>query len=200
MCAICVIGIGSIRVPLIIKDPRMDPEFKGTRNDEFTLNIDLTTTILAAAGLDPLPSMMGRDMSVLYRDGGLRAGATATSRRAEAVRPGGARRHPWPASDGGGKYHSGSADSWRTEFFYEHPMHTSPRFIPASEALVRKDYKYFYWPDFHYEQLFDMTNDPGEMNDLFKSTDPMHQQKLIEMRKRFGELKQLAHSDMSIIL
>mmetsp|Transcript_33063 Transcript_33063/g.54065 ORF Transcript_33063/g.54065 Transcript_33063/m.54065 type:complete len:210 (-) Transcript_33063:72-701(-) len=189
----------SIRVPLIIKDPRMSPEFQGTTNDDFTLNIDLTATILKAAGLDPLPSMMGRDMSALYRNGGLQAAATAQSRRKE-FSPTDKRQYPDPASDGEGKYHSGFEHSWRTEFFYEHPMHSNPSYIPASEALVRKDYKYFYWPNFKYEQLFDMKNDPGEMNDLFKSKNPIHQQKLKEMRKRFVELKMMAHSDMSIIL
>mmetsp|Transcript_19392 Transcript_19392/g.40899 ORF Transcript_19392/g.40899 Transcript_19392/m.40899 type:complete len:585 (-) Transcript_19392:230-1984(-) len=192
----------SIRVPLIIKDPRMSPEFVGTTNDEFTLNIDLTTTILGAAGLDPLPSMMGRDMSVLYRDSGLKdaSAATAQSRRQASSSSTEKRHHPFPASDGYGKYHSGSEHSWRTEFFYEHPMHSNPNYIPASEALVRKDYKYFYWPNFKYEQLFDLKNDPGELNDLFNSEDPVHQQKLKEMRKRFVELKMMAHSDLSIIL
>ena len=86
------------------------------------------------------------------------------------------------------------------QVFYEHPMHTNPNYIPASEALVRKDFKYFYWPNFEYEQLFDLRNDPQEMNDLYNSTDPFHQEKLKEMRRRFLELKLLAHSDMSIIL
>lgn len=189
----------SIRVPLIIKDPRMSPKFKGTTNDDFTLNIDLAATILSAAGLEPLPTMMGRDMSVLYRKGGLKAAATAQSRR-KALVPTDKRQYPDSASDGVGEYHSGSEYSWRTEFFYEHPMHSNPQFIPASEALVRKDFKYFYWPNFKYEQLFDMKNDPGEMNDLFNSTNPIHQQKLKEMRKRFIVLKMMAHSDMSIIL
>ena len=133
----------SIRVPLIIKDPRMDEEFKGTLNDEFTLNIDLTATILNAAGLEPLPSMMGRDMSELYTNGGLKAKAetvTAQSRRKESASVD-KRRYPDPASDGDGKYHSGHETAWRTEFFYEHPMHTNPDYIPASEALVRKDWK-----------------------------------------------------------
>ena len=44
----------SIRVPLIIRDPRMKDEKKGTTNDAFALNIDLAPTILAAAGL-PAP-------------------------------------------------------------------------------------------------------------------------------------------------
>ena len=191
----------SIRVPLIIKDPRMSPKFKGTINEDFTLNIDLTATILKAAGVEPLPSMMGRDMSELYRNGGLKAKAATTTAQArrKAISPD-ERKYPDPASDGNGKYHSGSETAWRTEFFYEHPMHTHPGYIPASEALVRKDYKYFYWPNFKYEQLFDMKNDPGELNDLFNSTNPVHQQKLKEMRKRFIELKMMAYSNMSIIL
>jgi len=45
-----------------------------------------------------------------------------------------------------------------------------------------------------------MKNDPGELNDLFNSTNPVHQQKLKEMRKRFVELKKMAHSDLAIIL
>ena len=193
----------SIRVPLIIKDPRMSPKFKGTINEDFTLNIDLTATILKAAGVEPLPSMMGRDMSELYRNGGLKAKAattTAQARRKASSISTDERKYPDPASDGNGKYHSGSETAWRTEFFYEHPMHTHPGYIPASEALVRKDYKYFYWPNFKYEQLFDMKNDPGELNDLFNSTNPVHQQKLKEMRKRFIELKMMAYSNMSIIL
>lgn len=121
----------------------MSPEFIGTTNDEFTLNIDLAATILSAAGLDPLPSMMGRDMSVLYRKNFGMHGATAQSRRTSRSTAG--RQFVDPASDGDGKYHSGTETTWRTEFFYEHPMHSNPSYIPASEALVRKDYKYFYW-------------------------------------------------------
>jgi arylsulfatase len=183
-----------------MKDPRMSAKFKGTVNDEFTLNIDLTATILAAAGIQPLPSMMGRDMSVLYRKGGLQVAAMAQARRKSFALTADKRQYPDPASDGDGQFHSGSEFSWRTEFFYEHPMHSNPSYIPASEALVRKDYKYFYWPNFKYEQLFDIKNDPGELNDLLYSTNPVHQQKLIEMRKRFVELKMMAHSDLKIIL
>jgi hypothetical protein len=65
---------------------------------------------------------------------------------------------------------------------------------------VTQDYKYFYWPNFRYEQLFDLRNDPGEINDLVNSTNPEHKKKLNEMRKRFVELKMLAHSDFPIIL
>ena len=37
---------------------------------------------------------------------------------------------------------------WRSEYFYEHATIRNIDFIPSSEALVRKDWKYFYWPDF----------------------------------------------------
>ena len=55
---------------------------------------------------------------------------------------------------------------------------------------MRKDWKYFFWPDFNLEQLFDLKADPREENDLAK--DPAQQERLAEMRRRFGELKAAA--------
>ena len=65
-------------------------------------------------------------------------------------------------------------------------------FIPASEALVRKDWKYFFWPDFAREQLFDLRADASEENDLAADptqADPTQADRLAEMRARFAELK-----------
>ena len=56
----------SIRVPLIVRDPRMKPEQTGLTNDDFVLNVDLAPTILAAAGIKPPATMQGRDISPLY--------------------------------------------------------------------------------------------------------------------------------------
>lgn len=139
----------SIRVPLVIHDPRMPSERKGETRDDFTLNVDLAPTILAAAGIAAPAEMQGRDIAPLY----------LASEKPE----------------------------WREEFFYEHAIIRNSTFIPASEALVRKGWKYFYWPDFEREQLFDMTADPHEENDLVNN--PEHAGKLAEMRKRFLELK-----------
>merc|ERR1740124_1117450 len=108
----------SIRVPLIIKDPRMSPNHVGTTNDDFTLNIDLAPTILGAAGLEPLPSMMGRDMSILYRDSEEHHTSAASVSSNITSK---SRKYLPPAGDGDGKYHTGTDTSWRTEFFYEHP-------------------------------------------------------------------------------
>jgi len=59
----------SIRVPLVIVDPRMPKSVRNTVNDEFTLNIDLAPTMLQAAKV-PIPDVMqGRDIAPMYLGG-----------------------------------------------------------------------------------------------------------------------------------
>jgi len=142
----------SVRVPLIVRDPRLKSANGGQLNDDITLNVDLAPTILAAAGVAAPATMQGRDLAPLYL---------------AATKP-----------------------VWRTEFFYEHTMFRSVDFIPASEALVRKDWKYFYWPDFGLEQLFDLRADPFEEHDLIG--DPANAKQLAAMRARFAALKAAA--------
>jgi len=139
----------SIRVPLVIRDPRMPATRRGTTNDDFVLNVDLAPTILSATGTATPDHMQGRDIAPLYMED--------------------------------------TPPAWRDEFFYEHPTLRKKSFIPASQALVRKDWKYFYWPDHDYEQLFHIAEDPGEQNDLAR--DASHAARLAEMRARFTELK-----------
>jgi arylsulfatase len=56
----------SIRVPLIVHDPRLSPKQGNIVNDEFVLNIDIAPSIVAAAG-QPIPAgMQGEDFSKLY--------------------------------------------------------------------------------------------------------------------------------------
>ena len=138
----------SIRVPLIVWDPRMPAARRGTTDDALTLNVDLAPTILAAARIAPPAAMQGRDLAPLYLD----------------ARP--------PA--------------WRSEFLYEHAMLTSRDFIPASEALVTREWKYILWPDWGVEQLFDLAHDPREERDL--SRDPAQSERLAAMRARSKDL------------
>lgn len=142
----------SIRVPLIVRDPRMSDGVRGTTDDHLTLNVDLAPTILAAAGIAAPANMQGQDIGPIYL--------------------------------------ADQKPAWRSEFFYEHPVLKNKDFIPASEALVRKKWKYFYWPDFDTEQLFDLENDPREENDL--ASDPAFEKQLTVMRQRFAELKAAA--------
>jgi arylsulfatase len=203
----------SIRVPLIIKDPRMPKSKIGTTQDDFTLNIDLTPTILAAAGRTALPRMMGRDISLLYREDNEEKEETVTTPSDTAN------------NNNNNKAHAPIRDfPWRTEFFYEHPIINDYKFIPASEALVRKDWKYMWWPNFKREQLFDLVHDPKEDADWIPylkemmngnttdaTTDTANQKHkhkhaahhtqeqvwtiLNEMRTRFQELKAVVRND-----
>ncbi len=142
----------SIRVPLIVDDPRMSATVRGKTNLALTLNVDLAPTILSAAGAEIPEGMQGRDISPLYLS-------------------------PDPVQ-------------WRSEYFYEHATIRNTDFIPSSQALVRKDWKYFLWPDFQKEQLFDLTKDPREEHDL--AGDAAHATRLAEMRDRFRELREAA--------
>jgi arylsulfatase A-like enzyme len=56
--------------------------------------------------------------------------------------------------------------SWRDEFFYEHPTITSRDRIPSSQGVIRRDWKYVYWPEFDYEQLFNLNEDGDEIRNL----------------------------------
>ena len=143
----------SIRVPLIIRDPRMPEKKHGSTNNDFTLSVDLAPTILSAAGLATPEAMQGRDIAPLYL--------------------------------------ADEKPEWRKEFFYEHPCIRDKNFIPESEALVRKDWKYIYWPQHKVEQLFDLKADPREENDLVQVTShtAKHTAILKEMRQRFQQLK-----------
>jgi arylsulfatase A-like enzyme len=142
----------SIRVPLIVRDPRMVAAKRGGTNEDFTLNVDLAPTILAATGIKAPATMQGRDIAPLY---------LATEKPA-----------------------------WRTEFLYEFALPGNIAKIPASDALVRKDWKYFYWLDFKLEQLFHVAVDPFEETDL--AQDPAQAARLAEMRTRCAELKAAA--------
>ena len=142
----------SIRVPLIVRDPRMAPNKRGGTNDNFTLNVDLAPTILAAAGIAPPPKMQGQNIAPLYL----------------------ADKKP----------------NWRTEFFYEHATIRDKDFIPTSQALVTKEWKYFLWPEFEREQLFHVGQDPLEEHDL--ASNPAQAAQLNLMRRRFAELKSAA--------
>jgi arylsulfatase A-like enzyme len=117
----------SIRVPLVVRDPRLPASRANVTRTELALNIDVAPTILAAAGLAVPDVMQGKDLSPLYLRG----------------------RTPW-----------------RDEFFYEHPTITNRDRIPASQAVVRRDWKYVEWPEFDYRQLFDLTSDPDERRNL----------------------------------
>ena len=69
----------ALRVPLIVRDPRLRAGRRGMTSDRLALNIDIAPTIAAAAGM-PVPAVMqGRDLSPLYLTDARRPGATSSS-------------------------------------------------------------------------------------------------------------------------
>ena len=140
----------SIRVPLVVRDPRLPPARRGTTCDATTLNIDLAPTILAAAQVAAPAGMQGRDVAPLYLAGEPR-------------------------------------EVWRSEFLYEHPTIRSRDFIPASEAVVARDWKFVAWPEWGVEQLFDLAADPAELHDL--AADPAQAARVAELRATLARLK-----------
>jgi arylsulfatase len=76
---------------------------------------------------------------------------------------------------------------WRDEFFYEWPSTFQSYYLPKAEALVRKDYKYLYWSQYDYHQLFHVAEDPMEEVDLVNETSVAGV--LVAMKARFNELQ-----------
>jgi arylsulfatase A-like enzyme len=58
----------SIRVPLIIVDPRAGASWRGRTCDAMALNIDLAPTILSLAGVSVPARMQGQDLSPVLKD------------------------------------------------------------------------------------------------------------------------------------
>jgi arylsulfatase A-like enzyme len=137
----------SIRIPLIVHDPRLPVEGRGISRNEMVLNIDLAPTILTAAGLPVPERMQGVDLAPLYL--------------------------------------GDDRPQWRDEFLYEHPTITSKHRIPTSQAVIRRDLKYTYWPEWDYEQLFDLRIDSQEKTNQVEN--PAYAEQLVEMRRRLVE-------------
>ena len=140
----------SIRIPLIIYDPR-NPEFFGKSSEQIDLNIDVGPTILNLADLEAPKGMQGIDLLEMIPS------------------------------------HKKALD--RKEFFYEHVFLGSPQ-LPKSQAVVRKDIKYIFYPEHDYEVVYDLENDPEETTNV--ATLPAYAGKVADLRKSYHKLKKSA--------
>jgi arylsulfatase A-like enzyme len=81
------------------------------------------------------------------------------------------------------------SEQWRSQFAYEH--FTSPsramRPIPRTDGIRTDDFKYVRWFDADpvVEELFDLSRDPAEMNNL--ASNPEYAAKLAAMRAEYTE-------------
>lgn len=97
---------------------------------------------------------------------------------------------PMQGADLAPLYLDANPPAWRDEFLYEHPTITRRERIPSSVGLVRRDLKYIRWPEWDYEQLFDLRQDPDELTNL--ADDPERAALLGKMRQRLASLRQSA--------
>jgi len=141
----------SIRVPMMIHDPRLKKSKNGER-DQMVLNIDVASTILDMAEL-PIPEQM-QGMSLLplvYK--------TNTKSR--------------------------------KDWYYEHEVQVGSKVkeLPQCEGVRTERWKYIRYKDTQpvQEELFDLKNDPDEMNNLVFNFE--YQKTLNQLRKRCDDLR-----------
>ena len=134
----------SIRVPLIIYDPRNTN--KNQKIDKIALNIDVAPTILGLAGIEKPKQMQGLDLMDFIR----------------------------------------SDSKERDHFFYEHTFQNSPT-IPNVEAVISTTIKYIKYIEHDYEELYDLSSDPHETNNLINNTN--YSNTLQQQRKLYNQLK-----------
>lgn len=72
----------------------------------------------------------------------------------------------------------------------EHPIIEGKERIPSSEALVTHHDKYIFWPDYQYEEYFNLKSDKLEEHNQIKNK--KDQEHIQSMKIRMAELKKKA--------
>ncbi len=153
----------SMRMPFLVRYPRMIRP--GTRTDEIINNTDFAPTILELAGLDAPDYMQGRSFVPLLR-----------------------RRRP---------------SNWPKATYYRYWMHMAHHDNPAHFGIRTKIYKLIFFYGMNYKQggpkptqpgweLYDMVNDPHEMNNLYNNSRYVAvirklKVELLRLRKKYNE-------------
>lgn len=136
----------SIRVPMMIYDPRMKKSSIGER-DQMVLNIDIAPTIVDLASEEIPPEMQGMSLLPILNK---------------------------PETKG------------RKDWYYEHEVQTRSKGkdLPKCEGVRTERWKYIRYKDTQpvQEELFDLKNDPNELDNL--SAVPGNKELLDKLRKR----------------
>jgi arylsulfatase A-like enzyme len=153
----------SIRVPLIISDPRVARSKQGRRNSELVLNIDLAPTILSMAGIEAPNNMDGRDITALVH--GNNQNLREEFLCENNFRLGSKSDMPiWP--------------DWSNQYY------------PFCSGLRTRTHKYIKYTEESplVEELFDLTNDPLETVNLANIAE--HKHILTMFRNQYDALTQ----------
>jgi arylsulfatase A-like enzyme len=174
----------SIRVPLIIYDPRLPAEQRRRRVEELVVSQDVAPTILDLCGIAAPDSMQGRSLSPLLRGEELEWRRDFLCENLMLL-------HGYPLIQG----------VRSTEWKYI-------RYFPSSAPEGFKGY--YICPDYlhelnlglngeepAYEELFHLADDPLERHNL--ATDPEHSSQLAAMRVRCIELLRETRGDSQLL-
>ena len=170
----------SIRVPLVVMDPRFDESRRGVRVDELALNIDISPTIIELANIDVPEAVQGRSLLPLL------AGTSGGWRQdfyCEHLF-----EHPLiPKSEGV------RTTRWKYIKYVE---------LPASDEEQQREGNAIKGGigrrirgGNRYEELYDLENDPLEADNVID--DPRCQETLDRLVQRFDELRDEAASARS---
>ena len=167
----------SIRVPLIVVDPRLDPDRRGARLTDLVLNIDISPTIIDLAGA-PIPdTVQGRSLMPLLERS---ASAWRSDFYCEHLF-----EHPLiPKSEGM------RTTRWKYIRYVELPASDEEQ--SREGAPVRGGIGSRVRGGNRYEELYDLRADPLETANVID--DPRHQQALARITERFAELRTEAAS------
>jgi arylsulfatase A-like enzyme len=141
----------SIRVPMMIYDPRLKKSKRGER-DQMVLNIDIASTIVDIASEEIPEEMQGISLMPIVHK---------------------------------------AKTKGRKDWYYEHDVQTRSKGkdLPRCEGLRTERWKYIRYKNTNpvQEELFDLSSDPNELNNLTAMAE--HKATLNKLRKRCDELK-----------
>ncbi len=148
----------SIRVPLIVYDPRVPKTARGQRRKELALNIDIAPTLMALAGLEIPDIVQGRNLLPIVQVRNIRW-------RRDILCENLFRLGEWE-----------DKPAWLHQYY------------PMCEAVRTQQYKYIRYSEFEplIEELFDLENDPQETVNM--ANNDKYQQTLKALRRRCDEL------------
>lgn len=137
----------SIRIPMIVYDPRLPENQRGQRLKQMVLSIDVSPTIMELAGVKTPQAVQGESLMNLIE-------------------------HP--------------EQKGREEFLYEHRF--EHKRIPQSEGVRTDRWKYVRYTKVEpiHEELYDLEQDPREVNNLAQNAD--YAERLEMMRTRWKQL------------
>ncbi|GAB5562389.1 MAG: sulfatase [Synoicihabitans sp.] len=166
----------SMRIPLVIHDPRIPETHRQSQRSQFALSIDIAPTVLELAGLEIPDHMQGRSLvPLLSHDSEVENLNWRSSIFLESTTI----VQGYPAME------AVRTDRFKYIRYFDrkkqYPLHAD-----ALMASIRGEEPIF-------EELFDLQNDPQERQNL--ASDPDHRKTLLELRKHCQELVIAARGD-----